>query len=218
MYKRFFMLYSMGKDSTLALQKMLSMGYEPVALVIGCNRKTNETMQHHIPIKKLKRFSDSLNIPIELVYLKQNDDWASVMRAGIRLREKYDAEFLVTGDIDVQEHIDRTKKFAELTGLTLMLPLWGMTREACLKEEMESGYTCLISTLVDIRLPTSLLGQKLTQGAIEIITRYGCDACGEDGSYHTLIVDSPLHRFPIKYRLEDILVNELVREQTFEIE
>ena len=218
MSKRFFMAYSLGKDSTLALQKMLSMGYEPVALLIACYTKNaDQTAIHHVPVDKLQRFSDSLNIPIEMVYLKQNEDWASAMRTGLKLKEKYDTELLVTGDIDHPTHINRNKRFAELTGLTLFMPLSRMTREECLKEELDNGYKCIITTIADQRIPVSLLGQELTYETIELIKNCGCDACGEDGGYHTLVVDSPVHKFPIQYRLKDIDIG-LVAMQNFEFD
>lgn len=214
MDKRFFMAYSMGKDSTLALQKMLSMGFEPVALLVACLKsEPNVTIMHHIPVKSLSRVSDSLNIPIEFVYLSEFDDWASAMRTGVKLREKYGTELLVTGDIDHSQHINRNMRFAELTNLTLFMPLSGMTREECLKEEMENGYKCIISAIADKRLPVSLLGQELTNETIETIRNCGCDACGENGEYHTLVVDSPVHRYPIRYRPKEIfhgLVDRLV--------
>lgn len=219
MNKRFLMVYSMGKDSTLALQKMIGLGYEPVVLVVACRKGTDQTLMHRISVNKVQRFADSLNIPIELVYLQQNDDWASAMRNGIKLREKYDVDYLVTGDIDVQEHIDRTKRFSELTGLTLFMPLSGMTHEECLKEELENGYKCIISTLCNMKLPISLLGRELTYETVDIIKNCGCDVCGEDNSYHTLVVDSPMHRFPIQYRLEDVeIVEGLAARQKFDFD
>lgn len=212
------MAYSMGKDSTLALQKMLSMGYEPVALLVACYKKeTDRTVMHHIPVDKLQRFADSLNIPIELVHLAKNDDWASAMRTGLKLKEKYGTDLLVTGDIDHPRHINRNKRFAELTGMTLFMPLSEMSREECLKEELENGYKCIITTIVDLKIPVSLLGKELTNETIEIIRNCGCDPCGEDGEYHTLVVDSPIHRWPIQYRLKETDVG-LIAMQMFDIE
>lgn len=218
MKKRFLMAYSMGKDSTLALQKMINMGYEPAALLVGYYKNSDHTIVHHVPLDKLHRFADSLNVPIELVSLHINDDWTSAMRAGIKLKEKYDTDLYVTGDIDHPRHIERNKRFAELIGLNLFMPLSEMTREECVKEQLANHYKCIITTIDASKLPDSLLGQELTYDVIETIKSYGCDACGENSEYHTLVVDSPLHRYPIKYHLKDIVIDEFRHEQTFDIE
>ena len=43
---KFVMSYSCGKDSTLALHKMISLGHEPVALIVMFNEEAGRSFFH----------------------------------------------------------------------------------------------------------------------------------------------------------------------------
>lgn len=40
--------------------------------------------------------------------------------------------------------------------------------------------------------------------------QYGIDLCGENGEYHTIVVDGPLFKTPLPYQLGEILELEHV--------
>ncbi|MGL5084964.1 MAG: diphthine--ammonia ligase, partial [Clostridium sp.] len=67
MNKKFVMSYSCGKDSTLALNRMIEKGNEAVALLITVDKKLNRSWFHGVPEKILKDVSESLSIPLLLV-------------------------------------------------------------------------------------------------------------------------------------------------------
>ena len=62
MGEKFVMSFSGGKDSTLALFRMINKGYEPVGLLVTINKNENKSFTHAIHRKLLERVSESLDI------------------------------------------------------------------------------------------------------------------------------------------------------------
>ena len=46
-------------------------------------------------------------------------------------------------------------------------------------------------------LPESWLGRPLNNAHVEQMLAQGVDACGENGEYHTVVVDGPLFCHPV---------------------
>lgn len=61
---KFAMSYSCGKDSTLALHKMLEQGHEPVCLVIMVNEEAGRSYFHGADSTMLERYSQALVLPV----------------------------------------------------------------------------------------------------------------------------------------------------------
>ena len=61
---RFVMSYSCGKDSTLALHKMIAAGNCPIALIVMVNKNMDRSFFHGADRAMLKRYSEALDIPM----------------------------------------------------------------------------------------------------------------------------------------------------------
>lgn len=50
-------------------------------------------------------------------------------------------------------------------------------------------------------LPTGLLGTIIDKTSISVMESAGIDICGENGEYHTLVVDGPIFQEPLCFQL-----------------
>ncbi|MET1100989.1 MAG: ATPase [Pyrodictiaceae archaeon] len=121
----------------------------------------------------------------------------------IKLLKRLKASELVAGDVYVEEHLKYVEGIAEEVGARLYEPLWGMDPEELLYREIESGLTALI-TGADKRLG-NWVGRVLDkESAGELASeakRLGLDPLGEQGEYHTLVINSPVHAERLDYRI-----------------
>ena len=62
---------------------------------------------------------------------------------------------------------------------------------------LDLGYKYLIKCVRNDILPESWLGQPLSHAHVEQRLVKGIDACGENGEYHTVVVDGPLFCHPL---------------------
>lgn len=196
---KFVMSYSCGKDSTLALHHMIRQGNEPAALLTMVNQKVNRSYFHGADPKMLQRYSEALGIPL-LAAPANGEDYHRAMEDGLRKAVELGAEAACFGDIDIEEHRAWSEERCKNTGIRAVFPLWKKERTDNVYELVALGYQCLIKSINNRLLPKSLLGRIVDEQVIEKMKRCGIDICGENGEYHTLVVDGPIFQRPLSYK------------------
>lgn len=202
--KSFVMSYSGGKDSTLALHKMLALGGAPTALLVMFNSGDGRSFFHGADGALLERYSAALQIPL-LRVPSCGEDYHLAMEEALRKAKKSGAEFACFGDIDIEGHRIWGEERCRNAGLSALYPLWHANREENAREVINLGYKCVIKSIDNTKLPKSMLGKILDEALLEEMAQCGMDVCGENGEYHTLVVDGPIFRSPIQYTAGKIL-------------
>ena len=202
--EKFVMSFSGGKDSVLALYKMIQMGHEPVALLTTIKKYQEESWTHGLSKDLLQRISASLSIPLMLIECDASEYEIKFEEA--LLRAKYNgATMCVFGDIDIEAHkqwdLDRCKN----VGIKAELPLWKKSREDLVYEFIDSGFTTIINKVNLKYMEIEFLGKELNKLTVDDIKSRGVDVCGENGEYHTFVIDGPLFKNRVKFINEDII-------------
>lgn len=207
MEKKFVMSFSGGKDSTLALYRMIKRGYEPVALLITVKKDSNKSWTHGLNRNLLKSVSKSLNIQlleVECDVLHYEKEFEK----NLKKAKKLGANICVFGDIDIEEHKKWDMQRCKSVGLDAMFPLWKENRESLVYEFLDSGFTTIIKTVNLNYLDESFLGKELTKEIVKEIKKTGADACGENGEYHTFVIDGPLFKEKINFENNGIVIEK----------
>ena len=201
MGKKFVLSFSGGKDSMLSLYRMIQKGWEPVALLCTYNKGGQRTWFHGIPEPLLRRLADAMGIPLCLAVCGEQDDYTAMFRDRLLEWKAKGAEAVVFGDIDLQGHRDWCESCCAAVGMEAVLPLWKEDREALVYEFLDAGFTTLMKTVRLAELDESFLGKPLSRALVQEIKAKGADACGENGEYHTLVVNGPIFRHPVSYTI-----------------
>ena len=195
---RFVASFSAGKDSMLALHKALAAGHTCAGLLVMYNPDAGRSWFHGVEPALLYALSAALGLPL-LPCPAVGEQYHTAMEHCLREARADGAAACVFGDLDIEEHRAWDEERCRAAGLTPLLPLWGMDREACVRETLALGYTCLIKCVNNTLLPERLLGEPLNAAMLEELRTYSVDLCGENGEYHTLAVDGPLFHHPVSY-------------------
>ena len=201
---KFVISYSGGKDSALALFRMIDDGHSPAAMVCTVNVEQKRTWFHGIQMDLLEAVSDSLCIPL-IACECATDEYGPAFEAGLTKARSMGAEACVFGDIDIEGHRGWNEERCENAGLACVLPLWNADREALVRETVEAGFRAMIKIVQSDKLDESFLGKDLTTQLMEKIKCAGSDACGEYGEYHTFVYDGPIFRYPIPLETHGII-------------
>ena len=193
---KFAMLYSCGKDSALALYRMISEGHEPVCLITTYNEEANRSWFHGIQTSLLNAVSKSLRIPL-LTCRCTGDTYQAKVEEALSQAKGQGAEAAVFGDIDIQDHLDWNQERCDAAGLTCVVPLWQQQREALVNESIKAGFKALIKCVDLSSLDKTFLGEILDEKTIARIAAKGADVCGENGEYHTFVFDGPIFNDPV---------------------
>lgn len=199
---KFAMSYSCGKDSTLALHKMLELGHEPVCLVAMVNEAVGRSYFHGADYTMLERYSEALALPM-ITCPAEGATYQSAFEIGLAKAKIMGAEAVCFGDIDIEQNRQWEEERCEAVGLIPCFPLWQRGRKEIVYEIIQLGYKCLIKSINRTVLPMNLLGTFIDEASISIMESADIDICGENGEYHTLTVDGPIFQKPLLFQIGD---------------
>ena len=99
---------------------------------------------------------------------------------------------VVFGDLVFPEHRQWAEARCREGGVDAVEPLWGTPTSELFDQFTASGAQALLVTVREPWLDESWLGRPLDAGMKPAFALRGIDPCGENGEYHTAVVDSPL--------------------------
>ncbi|MCR4962829.1 MAG: diphthine--ammonia ligase [Firmicutes bacterium] len=201
---KFVISYSGGKDSVLALHQLQAAGNEPVALLVMMNREQKRSWFHGIEMPIWVDVSEALNLP--LIFCETGDDsYEEVLENGLRQAKAMGAQACAFGDIDIEDHLQWNCRRCEAAGLQPLHPLWHINRRECVETFLRLGYKAMIKCVQNDVTPVDLLGEFLDLPILHRLEDLGLDACGENGEYHTFVLDGPLFQHPVAVEKGEIL-------------
>lgn len=215
--------YSGGKDSILALERSIGLGYQIEALLVTFDVRTNRSFFHNLPLSLLKEVGRCLDLPLKTVD-SQGENYRQRFAAALEEFKRNGTEVCVFGDIDIEEHRSWCRSLCDEVGLKAVFPLWGEEREELVREIISKGYCCILQKVRKSCFDKTVLGSSLSEDLIEEMRAKNIDVCGENGEYHTFVVDGPLFRTKLTYTVAGVqesqdtfsLVLEEKKEESFQ--
>jgi len=182
-----------GKDSSLSLYEAEMLGYRIKCLVTFA--PTQERFLAH-PIAFMRLQAQALDLPHHVITVEEPYE-RSYENAISSLKEKHGIDTLVTGDISEIAGHD-TNWMADRSAhcdVDLLRPLWHRDRLELLNRLLSLRFKILFSCVKRPWFTEDWLGLELSQSSIEGLSelsrRTGLDMCGEQGEYHTSVLDGP---------------------------
>lgn len=183
--------WSGGKDSCFALVTAIENGFVPKVLLNVLNEEGRISRSHGIPAPILRAQAGAANLPIQMI----SSSWAEYEQkfttALTTIKEQFEVSHMVFGDIDLQAHRDWEEKVCANAGLQAVLPLWQKNRRELVLQMLDRGIEPMIVSCNEV-MGERFLGRMITPSLISELEDLGVDACGENGEYHTLVVNCPL--------------------------
>ena len=191
MQKTFMMSWSGGKDSALAYYRAVLEGNVPMALFTMFEKDGSKSRSHGLPLEILEAQAERLGLPLEI----GRADWSGYEQEFIRHLKNFKergVDMGVYGDIDLEDHRTWVQKVSREANMEVSHPLWDESRRKLLEELIAEGFKAVITVVDTARLAPEFLGREFTLGLIEELEALGVDACGEEGEFHTVIIDGPI--------------------------
>jgi len=190
-----------GKDSTLALYKALQMGHKVVYLANTISDDFRRVRFHGVKAEVIQKQAKALGISLLQKQTSANDYRKDYLENIKGIIEKEGIEGLVLGDIFLEDCFDWAQKICDELDIQLVEPLWKKDPEKLFKEFIESGFEAVVvSTQANI-LDKSWVGRKLDESFLEDIKKLkGVDICGENGEYHSLVLNGPIFKHKLNLK------------------
>ncbi len=203
-------LFSGGKDSTLALHKALE-EHEVAALLTVKPRRQDSWMFHHPCIDLTSIQAEAMNLPLRIIETEgvKEEELQDLQAALARLKGELGIEGVISGAIASQYQRSRIERICSETGLTSLTPLWGQEPEKLLREMLELGFEIYFTAVAAQGFTEKWLNRRLDFKAIEdlkILNRkYDINISLEGGEGETFVTDGP----PFKKRIELLEVKKI---------
>ena len=198
--------WSGGKDSALALQKVLEeKEFEVIALLTNMREETSKSSMHSIPLEILERQAESIGIPLYTVAsstaLKNYDQ---KMSEAVHHFKELGVQHFIFGDIflsDVKAY--RESKLQPL-GIEVVETLWEKTSQEVIDDFLRSEIKSqIIVTQADL-LDETYIGKDLDADLVNSFPK-NIDVCGENGEYHSLAYAGGLFQKEVEFTISETI-------------
>lgn len=183
-------LWTGGKDSALALYEARLSGYTIVNLVTFIPDKA-DFLAHPLPFMEAQ--AQALGLPHKAMTISEpfRENYEKAISS---IKEKFEVDTLVTGDISqVDGYLNWIRECSTPSGVNVLTPLWELDRRTILNRLLSLRFQIVFSGVKKPWLTEDWLGREITYASIEQLNilgrENGLDLCGEQGEYHTLVLD-----------------------------
>lgn len=184
-----------GKDGCLACYRAISEGFEVSHLLNF--REIQRRGSHDINPDLLYAQAEALGIPlIHKDFISYEQEFKKVVLNLIDSGEKIDGA--VFGHIET--HRKLVDRICGELGLELIMPLWQKNSEQIINNLVDSGFEVVLLSVKANLLGKEWLGRKIDENFICDLKKHNpsIDPCGENGEFHTFVIDCPLFKNKIK--------------------
>ncbi|MFC7394946.1 diphthine--ammonia ligase [Scopulibacillus cellulosilyticus] len=208
--KRVILSWSGGKDSCLSLHRLLENGYEVVGLVTMVSEADDRNRSHGIRLNVIKQQAKAIDLPLVMVDAQNLNYEIRLEEALSALRKKHQADAVAFGSLYIEPERKWNEQVALSSELDPLFPVWIDKRHSLdlLNEWISLGYQAVVCRASDIYFDQSFAGRSLDQTFFNDICGFS-DICpmGENGEYHTFVLDGPIFKQKVDIIQSNIVLN-----------
>jgi diphthine-ammonia ligase len=192
-------LFSGGKDSTLALHKAAEK--QEVACLITLVSENKESYMFHTPnIDVTALQAEALGLPLitKVTEGKPGEELKDLEEAITQAIKDFQIDGVVTGAVESVYQAARIQQICNRLGVWCINPLWKRDQKALLDEIVATGFKAIISGVFAYPLDVKWLGKQINEDMITTLValseEYGLSPSGEGGEIETTVLVAPLFR------------------------
>jgi ABC transporter with metal-binding/Fe-S-binding domain ATP-binding protein len=192
-------LFSGGKDSTLALHKTAEK--EEVVCLITLVSQNKESFMFHTPnIDVTVLQAEAIGLPLiqKVTEGKPKEELEDLDEAMAQAVKDFQIEGVVSGAVESVYQSERIQRICNRLGVWCFNPLWKRNQKALLEEIVAKGFRVIISGVFAYPLDKDWLGKEIDKELIEKLVflgkEFGLSPSGEGGEIETTVLDAPLFK------------------------
>ena len=171
--KKVAVLFSGGKDSCLALHKILKKGYN-VEYLLSVIPETQESFMFHKPyLELLNRQAEELGIKLIMNGSKGEEEKELKDLVDLIKVVKDKVEGIVVGGIASDYQRSRIKKICDDFGLEFIAPILGYSSEQLWNELINGGFKVILTKIACEGIPKEMLGKEIDNKFLEELKKLG---------------------------------------------
>ena len=210
--------WSSGKDSAWTLYTLRKQPelYDVRGIFTTVTKTFDRVSIHSTPSWVLNQQAEKLDLPlyeIPIPYPCSNSQYESAMRAFLNqikeLPENLAASHLAFGDLFLEDIRQYRENKLRGTGFTPIFPVWGKDTAILARRMIESGIRAIVTALNPTMIPAEFAGRWFDSNFLEDLPEE-VDPLGENGEFHTCVIDGPMFSSPIAAKPGRIVERKIV--------
>jgi predicted ATP pyrophosphatase (TIGR00289 family) len=190
-------LYSGGKDSTMATYKALEHGWRVKYLVSMISENLESYMYHSSNIHLTELSAQAMNIPLIKAGTKgEKEKELEDLRLVLSDLKNDNVDAIFTGALASQYQKSRIDKLCDNLSLKSCSPLWHRDPLEYMEELIKANFEVIIVSVSAEGLDESWLGRRIDEELLDDLLnlndKYGVHLAFEGGEAETLVLDCPL--------------------------
>lgn len=214
MKERIAFSWSGGKDSALALYKLLLTNTYEVAYLVSNFNADKELSMHAVPIILIEKQAEALQIPLLQVHVtsNENESYQKAMESVLETLRN-DGIFKVGyGDIFLENLKTFREEKLKSVGMDALFPLWQEDSLTLINQFVDLGFKSLVCCVNDRTLGADFIDKTIDKQWIAALPK-DIDPCGENGEFHTFCYDGPIFEYPVTFGI----ANNWTKEYDFKL-
>ena len=189
--------WSGGKDSCFVYYLAIRDGYQISHLVNFISKEFKRVSFHGTEDKLIQMQSSAIGIPL----LQKETTWDGYeqeFKEAVRSLIPSGVKGMVFGDLYLQGHKDWVERVCGDLGIEALEPLWGKNPEEVLSSFIDDGFEAVIVSAQSKLIDEDWIGRRVDKAFTEYLKKKSIDICGENGEYHTLVINGPIFKRRIR--------------------
>ena len=183
--------WSGGKDSCLACYKAILEGCNVSHLVNFISREYKRVSFHGTEAELVRLQTEAIGIAL-LQKETTKDGYEQEFKEAVRSLSRNGIRGMVFGDIYLEEHKAWVERVCGELEIEAVEPLWGRNSEEVLSDFIDAGFEAVIVSAQSKFIGEEWIGRQVDKDFIEYLKDKNIDVCGENGEYHTLVINGPI--------------------------
>ena len=213
--------WSSGKDSAWALHtlRQQSERYDVRGIFTTVTKTFDRVSIHSTPAWVLKQQAEKLGVPlyeIPIPYPCSNAIYEAAMRKFLAeveaLPEHLTASHFAFGDLFLEDIREYREDKLKGTGFTPIFPVWGEDTPLLAEKMIAAGLRAIITALNPTKVPADLAGRWFDADLLADLPD-GVDPLGENGEFHTCVVDGPMFSSPVAAKPGEVVQRDIVSKK-----
>ena len=182
-----------ARTVALACYLALGQGYKISHLVNFISQEFKRVSFHGTEARLIQLQSQAIGIPLLQKETTPNG-YESEFKEAVKSLLPNGIKGMVFGDIFLDEHREWVERVCGELGIKAVEPLWNKRSEEVLADFIAAGFEAIIVSAKAELIDEDWVGRRVSRDFLNYLKGKNIDVCGENGEYHTLVINGPLFK------------------------